>query len=96
MKDSANHTVIDSGVDSDGGYLVFLDSFSDDWHATVDGKPAPVARANGLWRAVHLTPGRHRVEFQYRPRALAVGAAISVTGLLCALGLFVLGPRRRR
>jgi hypothetical protein len=96
VKDSANHTVIDAGVDSDGGYLVFLDSFSDDWHATVDGKPTPVARANGLWRAVHLTPGTHRVEFHYRPRALAVGAAISAAGLLFALGLFVLGPRRRR
>ncbi|NOT27337.1 MAG: YfhO family protein, partial [Acidobacteria bacterium] len=94
VEDAANHTVIDSGVDSEAGYLVFLDSYSDDWQATVDGQPASIARANGLWRAVHLAPGKHRVEFRYRPRALAVGATISAAGLLCVLGLFFLGPKR--
>jgi hypothetical protein len=53
-------------------------------------------RANGLFRAVHLTPGEHLVTFSYRPRKFYEGAAI--TGLT-ALGLALWsawGARRRR
>ena len=28
-----------------------------DWKVDVDGQPAPLMRANGLFRAVHLDPG---------------------------------------
>ncbi len=94
VDDSANYTVVEAGVDSEAGYLVFLDSYADDWRATVDGEPAPIARANGLWRAVHLAPGQHLVEFHYRPRALAIGATISAASLLSILGLFVFRVRR--
>ena len=98
VEESANYTFVESGVDSGAGYLVLLDSHSDDWHATVDGQPASIARANGLWRAVHLAPGTHRVEFFYRPRALVLGATLSAAGLLCVLSLFCVGsgPRKTR
>jgi hypothetical protein len=86
-KDSANRVVVEAGVDEAGGYLVMLDSFSSDWRATVDGGPATIVRANGLFRAVRLNSGLHVVEFLYRPRAFLVGAAVSAVALALMLGL---------
>ena len=93
VDESSNRTLVEAGVGPEDGYLVFLDSYSEDWKAIVDGQPATIARADGLWRAVRLPPGRHRVEFIYRPRALAIGAAISLGGILCMLGLVVFGSK---
>jgi len=95
IEDSSNRTLVEAGVGPEDGYLLFLDSYSEDWMARVDGLQATIARADGLWRAVRLSPGRHRVEFLYRPRALAVGAAISLGGILCLVGLILLGTRHR-
>jgi len=86
-KDTANRVVVEAGVDEAGGYLVMLDSFSSDWRATVDGGPATIVRANGLFRAVRLNSGLHVVEFLYRPRAFLVGAAVSAAALAMMLGL---------
>jgi len=51
-------------------------------------------RANGLFRAVHLTRGPHTVTFTYRPRALQIGAAITAATAL-ALIAWCLVDRRR-
>ena len=75
------------------GVLVVLEAFEPGWVATVDAAPAPVLRANGLFRAVRLEAGRHRVRFAYRPRSVAYGAAISAFGLAAALGLGLLSRR---
>jgi hypothetical protein len=94
VTDGANHLVLNAGAGAGGGYLVVLDSYADDWHATVDGHPATIVRADGLFRAVRLAPGRHTVEFTYRPRAFFWGAAASGAALLTTLVLFML-PRSR-
>lgn len=94
VADAANRVGIEAGVPAAGGYLVLLDSYADDWRVTVDGQPASLVRANGLFRAVRLNPGRHAVVFSYRPRAFVVGAALSSVALLVMAGL--LWPRRRR
>lgn len=86
--DSANRMVVEAGVAKGGGYLVMLDSFSNDWRATVDGQSATIVRADGLFRAVRLNSGRHVVEFVYRPRAFLIGAAGSAVALTLVLGLF--------
>ena len=87
IADTANRVVVDAGVGEAGGYVVLLDSFSDDWHATADRHPATIVRANGLFRAVRLNPGPHVVEFLYRPRAFLAGAAISAGALAMVIGL---------
>ena len=37
VSDGANRVVVEAGADTAGGYLVLLDSYSDDWRVAVDG-----------------------------------------------------------
>jgi hypothetical protein len=83
VEDGLNRVVIRAGSPGDG-YLALMDTYDPDWHVDVDGRAASLMRANGLFRAVHLTAGEHLVTFSYRPRKFYQGAAI--TGLT-ALGL---------
>ncbi len=48
-----------------GGWLVYADSFTPEWTATVDGASVPVERANLAFKAVWLAPGKHDVCFAY-------------------------------
>jgi uncharacterized membrane protein YfhO len=42
------------------------------WRARVDGAPAPLVRANVLFRAVRVPPGRHEVRIEFAPVAGAI------------------------
>jgi hypothetical protein len=61
--------------------LVLADAFYPGWQATVDGVPAPILRANLMFRGLALAPGRHEIVFSYRPAAWRLGAAISLIAL---------------
>ncbi len=61
-----------------GGEAVLLDAMEKGWTAEVDGRPARVELADGLFRAVAVGSGHHRVRFRYRTPWLAAGATISV------------------
>jgi len=74
-------------------YLVLADTYMPGWTATVDGRPAPIHRADFLFRAVELGPGSHEVVFRYRPRSAVLGAWLFVGGLGLAAALIVLGRR---
>jgi hypothetical protein len=92
--DKSNRVSVRATVPAAGSYLLLLDSYSDDWRVTVDGRPATLVRANGLFRAVRLNAGTHLVEFSYRPRAFLWGAAMSALGVLCLVALCVRWPAR--
>jgi hypothetical protein len=49
------------------GYLVLNDPYQPWWFAEVDGKEAPILKANVLFRAVRVSAGRHDVRFTFRP-----------------------------
>lgn len=61
----------------DGGYLVLTDLYFPGWRATVDGRPAEILRANYMFRAVELPPGRHQVRFVYAPFPFFLGVVIA-------------------
>lgn len=85
--------VVQASAPDTGGHLVLLDSFDPGWSATVDGEPAPVVRAWGVYRAVRLAPGVHTVEFHYVSQPFRIGLVVSLaTGLV----LVVLAFRRPR
>ena len=56
----------------DGGYVVLNDVWHPWWTAEIGGRHAPILRANVLFRAVAVPPGRHRVTFVFRPIAGAL------------------------
>jgi hypothetical protein len=51
----------------DGGILVLNDVWHPWWRASIDGKPTGILKANVLFRAVAVPPGRHRVRFTFHP-----------------------------
>jgi hypothetical protein len=78
--------------------LVLADAFYPGWQATVDGVPAPILRANLMFRGLALTPGRHEIVFSYRPAAWRLGAAISLialAALIAAIGATYVRRRRK-
>lgn len=80
------------------GYLVVLDSYYPGWQARVDGRPVPILRADVLFRAVALAPGRHAVTFVYDPLTFKAGSAISLValaGLTIAMSGLALQRRSR-
>ena len=67
------NTVIDIEVDSlEPGFVVLNDVWHPWWFATVDGAPARVHKANVLFRAVIVGPGRHAIRFEFAPVAGAL------------------------
>jgi hypothetical protein len=72
------------------GYVVLLDRFDPNWHASIDGVEVKILRANHLFRAVRAGAGRHTVRFYYRQRWLAPGLAVSLGALaLCGVLFFL-------
>ncbi len=67
------NTVIDIEVDSaEPGFVVLNDVWHPWWFATIDGAPARVHKANVLFRAVIVGPGRHAIRFEFAPVAGAL------------------------
>ncbi|HET7295104.1 MAG TPA: YfhO family protein, partial [Vicinamibacteria bacterium] len=74
--------------------LVVLEAYERGWRARLDGLATPLVRANALFRAVMVPPGRHQVVMEYRPPALGWGAALSATGVAALAALALSRPSR--
>jgi len=48
-------------------FLVYNDSYHDDWQATINGKPADVVRANIAFKGLKLPAGENVVYLRFRP-----------------------------
>ncbi len=83
---------IDAASSADG-LLVLSDTFYPGWRATVDGSEVEILRANGLFRAVRIPAGPHRVVFEYAPRSLRRGAWLSGLSLLALASMPLLARR---
>jgi hypothetical protein len=66
--------------------LVLADADYPGWEATIDGKAAPILRANLAFRAVEVPAGTHRVEFRFRPSSARHGMIASTLFLLLSIG----------
>jgi uncharacterized membrane protein YfhO len=85
------------GRNSEPSFLVVSENWYPDWHATVDGHPAPVHRADHTLLSVVVPPGAREVTLRFRSASYERGKVVSLTCLLVALALLVLPavlPRR--
>ncbi len=90
-----NHIVLNAALKRPG-WLVLSEMFHPGWHATVDGDPARIYRANYLFRAVALPAGSHRVELAFLPASFVAGAGIGILAAMTSLGIFVVAWRSRK
>jgi hypothetical protein len=67
------------------GLLVLRDSWYPGWMAFVDGKRCPILRVNGCFRGVTVSPGKHRIRFEYRPILVYASGAISLLAVLLVM-----------
>jgi hypothetical protein len=82
-------------VDTDApAMLVLAQRNAPGWNVAVDGKPRKMAGNPMNFMAVDLAPGRHRVDFSYRPPSLAAGAATTFATLAFA-SIFLFVKRSR-
>jgi membrane protein YfhO len=81
------------------GLLVVRNAFDRNWHATVDGRPAPLLLTDYMMQGVVVSAGTHTVELTYRDPAVGLGVLVSTVAWAILVGLivwFAVGDRRRR
>ncbi|MGH2522937.1 MAG: YfhO family protein [Anaerolineales bacterium] len=70
------------------GQLVLSEIAYPGWQAHLDGQAVPIETAHALLRAVRLEEGAHTVVFEFHPRTLYLGAAITALGLIALAGIW--------
>jgi hypothetical protein len=84
---------------SDSAYLVVAENWYPKWRATVDGRPAPVVRAQGSLMAVPVPAGARSVSLEFVADDVALGRRITIISLLAVAILAIVSAiitRRRR
>ena len=82
---SPNHLVYETANNNDGIAVFSEIYYPDGWKVTVDGKPATLARANYILRALYLPAGKHVVEMTFDPQSLHTTEAIAYGALILLL-----------
>jgi hypothetical protein len=98
VEDRDTRVVIETDT-ADPGVLVLSDAYHSNWHVSVNGEDAHLARVNEAFRGVLVPAGRSTVVFEYRSAPRQLGAAVStitVVGLLAGTAVSALLGRRRR
>jgi uncharacterized membrane protein YfhO len=67
-----NTEIVIEANSPEGGWVVLNDVWHPWWRAEIDDRPAAMLRANVLFRAVEVPPGRHRVRMVFEPISGAV------------------------
>jgi len=81
---STNRIAFEAQLSQDG-YVLLNEIDYPGWKATVDGGPTEILRADGIFRALWVPVGSHRIELHFWPRLLLPGAAISLVTLTVVL-----------
>jgi len=77
-----------AGSDTRTRYLLVSETWYKDWHARVDGAPAPVHRGDHALMAIVIPPGAREVTLDFESPEYARGKAISRVALLAIAGLY--------
>ena len=84
---------------ADSAFVFIAENYFPDWHATVDGRAAPVVRAQVSLMAVPVPPGARSVVLEFHSDAYVTGRTITIVAILAvivlAVATAVLSRRRR-
>lgn len=83
-------------VDSGGGFAVTSGLFHPGWRVAVDGREAEPVQVDFALRAVVVPPGRHTVDWRYRPTWLGWAWAATGAAFMAAAWLAIEERRARR
>lgn len=75
------------------GLVIVSDCWYPGWTATINGIPAPILRANHLFRAIEVPEGRCEITMRYRPGWRYV--PVMITLLSMAVGAVWIGLRKQ-
>lgn len=64
------------------GVAVFSEIYYPGWTATIDGKEAPIARADYILRVMNIPAGEHTIVMKFDPKSLHTTEGIAYTGLV--------------
>ena len=83
-------------VDSEGGqYLYFRIPYSEGWTAEVDGQKVDILKANLGFMALPMESGYHDVVLTYETPHLAMGALLSLIGVVALIGCIIVYRRKK-
>jgi hypothetical protein len=85
--------IVDAPAD---GFIFLDDMYVPGWRAKVDGHEAKLYRADYLFMAVQVGPGKHVIEVKYLPGGYRAGKWISFVSLVLFVLLFAFDVARRR
>ena len=86
--ESSTRVLLDAHLQR-AGLIILADIFDRGWKLEIDGKAAPILRANMMMRAALVPAGSHALVYTYQPYSLQLGALFSIAGLAILLGLFL-------
>jgi hypothetical protein len=82
---------------SEPSLVVVAQTWYHNWRAYVDGRPAPLLRANHAFQAIQVPAGRHYIRLAYEDMAFQFGAAVSICmAVNCFILLYLLRKHQLR
>jgi hypothetical protein len=64
------------------GLVILADTYYPGWNLLIDGRSAPIYRANRVMRAAAVAAGSHTLVYTYEPLSFRIGTMVSVAGLV--------------
>ncbi|MBF0441584.1 MAG: hypothetical protein HQK54_06740 [Oligoflexales bacterium] len=80
---------------SEAGYIRFADGYSKHWTARLNGKVVPILKTNINFKSVYTPPGKHTLDFSYRPTSYLISLIFYFIGLLATI-IFLSHMLRKR
>ncbi|MBU4388558.1 MAG: YfhO family protein, partial [Proteobacteria bacterium] len=76
--------------------LLFMsETYYPGWEVYIDGNKDTIYRANYAFRGVTLKPGKHKMEFLYRPLSFIWGGVITLLAIIGTGFIFIKGGCRK-